>query len=191
MTAIADVVTRKRNAAATRELLLKAATARFVRDGYETVSLREIASDAGVDVSLVSRYFGGKEELFSAVLSACPAPDEVFTGQKSTWGARIAAMLIHDPIHDGKLDVIQIILRSASSPTANRVIRKNGEERFFGPFRDWLGEPNAEHRIHLAGALMKGVAFGRLVEDDLGMDDTTRTQFENSLAKLLQAAIEG
>ena len=190
MTALADSGTRKRNAAATREALLKAATARFVRDGYETVSLREIASDASVDVSLVSRYFGGKEELFAAVLNACPPPDEAFTGDKATWGARIAAMLVRDPIHDGKLDVLQIILRSAASPTAASVIRKSGEERFFGPFRDWLGEPGAEHRIHLAGALMKGVAFSRLVEDDLGMDDETRNRFEDCLAGLLQAAIE-
>lgn len=191
MTATAESGTRKRNAAATREALLKAATARFARDGYENVSLRDIAAEAGVDVSLVSRYFGGKEELFGAVLNACPPPDEVFTGEKSTWGRRIAAMLVRDPIHDGKLDVLQIILRSASSPVAAGVIRTSGEERFFGPFRDWLGDPDAEHRIHLAGSIMKGVAFSRLVEDDLGMDDDTRERFEASLATLLQSAISG
>ncbi len=191
MTAIADVVTRKRNAAATREALLKAATTRFSRDGYENVSLRDIASEAGVDVSLVSRYFGGKEELFSEVLNACPPPSEVFTGERATWGKRIAAMLVRDPVNDGKLDVLQIILRSASSPVAAQAIRKSVEERFFGPFRDWLGEPDAEARIHLAGSIMKGVAFSRLVEDDLGMDDDTRIRFEARLAILLQAAIDG
>ncbi|RYY95332.1 MAG: TetR/AcrR family transcriptional regulator, partial [Alphaproteobacteria bacterium] len=63
MTALQAIAARKRNAITTRAALLAAATGRFMREGYDSVSLREIASDAGVDVSLVSRYFGGKDEL--------------------------------------------------------------------------------------------------------------------------------
>ena len=60
--------TRQRNAAATREAILRAARCHFLTDSYESVGLRDIAGAACVDVALVGRYFGGKEELFRQVL---------------------------------------------------------------------------------------------------------------------------
>ena len=58
---------RSRNADRTRADLLAAARRRFGAEGYERTTIRAIAADAGVDAALVSRYFGGKQELFAAV----------------------------------------------------------------------------------------------------------------------------
>ncbi|WP_084127474.1 TetR/AcrR family transcriptional regulator [Demequina sp. NBRC 110054] len=55
---------RRRDAAATRQLLLDAAMRRFATDGYDTTATRQIANDAGVNVALIARYFGSKEGLF-------------------------------------------------------------------------------------------------------------------------------
>jgi AcrR family transcriptional regulator len=52
----------------TREALLNNARALQWRYGYSNVTLRQIAKAAGVDVALVSRYFGGKLGLFEATL---------------------------------------------------------------------------------------------------------------------------
>lgn len=51
-----------------RELLLKAAKTVFARKGYDGATVKELAEEAGVNVSLVSYYFGGKEGLFKACL---------------------------------------------------------------------------------------------------------------------------
>jgi Transcriptional regulator len=59
---------RPRDARATRALLLAAALRRFTQDGYDTTTVRQIAEDAGVNVALISRYFGSKEGLFEACL---------------------------------------------------------------------------------------------------------------------------
>ncbi|HPM27281.1 MAG TPA: TetR family transcriptional regulator, partial [Methanothrix sp.] len=83
--------------------LLAAATERFVREGYDSVSLREIASDAGVDVSLVSRYFGGKDELFAEVLAACPSGTEMFEGDIHDFGERLATKIVVDAQEDKDL----------------------------------------------------------------------------------------
>lgn len=56
----------RRNAAATRARLLEAAREQFLRHGYRATSLRAIAAQAGVDVMLIRRYFGSKEQLFTA-----------------------------------------------------------------------------------------------------------------------------
>jgi AcrR family transcriptional regulator len=53
-----------------REALLKAALKYFSRHGYEAVSLRALALDAGVDMALVARLFGSKADLWLAVIQA-------------------------------------------------------------------------------------------------------------------------
>lgn len=50
------------------EQILDAATARFRADGYHSVSLADIADEAGVTRGLVHHYFGSKRELYLAVV---------------------------------------------------------------------------------------------------------------------------
>ena len=51
-----------------RELLLDAAKTVFARLGFDGATVKELADTAGVNVSLVSYYFGGKEGLYRACL---------------------------------------------------------------------------------------------------------------------------
>ncbi len=184
------LLVRKRDAGATRAALLSAATAHFAREAYDSVSLRAIAAEAGVDVSLVARYFGSKEELFAAVLASCPAPDEFFQGDPKDFGNRISRMLVDDPLDDDKFDVILVMLRSASHPSAAEAIRQSGEERFYGPFAKWLGGHNASERVRMAASIIKGVVIDRRIAGDFGLSQAARERFRVRLARLLQAAIE-
>lgn len=180
---------RKRDSAATRAALLEAATAHFAREAYDGVSLRSIASAANVDVSLVARYFGSKEELFAAVLDACPGPDELFVGEAENFGERVSHMLVDDKIHEEKPDIFLIMLHSADHPVAAEAIRKSGEERFFGPFERYLGGKNAPERARLAASIIKGVVMDRLITDDLGLSPAALERYRVRLARTLQAAI--
>lgn len=42
----------------------------FAMKGYAGVSVRELAKEAGVNIALISYYFGGKEKLYSHILSS-------------------------------------------------------------------------------------------------------------------------
>ncbi|WP_175408624.1 TetR/AcrR family transcriptional regulator [Streptomyces sp. TRM64462] len=55
-----------RRSDATRAAILEAARERFAADGYERATIRAIARDAGIDPSMVMRYYGNKERLFAA-----------------------------------------------------------------------------------------------------------------------------
>jgi len=55
-----------RRSDATRAAILTAARERFAADGYERATIRAIARDAGIDPSMVMRYYGNKEGLFAA-----------------------------------------------------------------------------------------------------------------------------
>jgi AcrR family transcriptional regulator len=57
--------TRRRSATATRSAILDAARVRFGADGFDRVTIRDIAGDVGVDPAMVIRYFGSKDALFA------------------------------------------------------------------------------------------------------------------------------
>lgn len=50
----------------TRAAILAAARQRFAADGYDRATIRAVAKDAGIDPSMVMRYYGSKEGLFAA-----------------------------------------------------------------------------------------------------------------------------
>ena len=52
-----------------RENIIAAAVPLFAAKGLNGVSVRELASAAGVNLSMISYYFGGKEGLYAAVLA--------------------------------------------------------------------------------------------------------------------------
>jgi AcrR family transcriptional regulator len=55
---------RERKKAATRQAISDIATRLFERDGFERVTVAEIAAAASVSVKTVFNYFGSKEDLF-------------------------------------------------------------------------------------------------------------------------------
>ncbi|GEB75734.1 forespore capture DNA-binding protein RefZ [Sporolactobacillus inulinus] len=54
----------------TKDAVVHSALKLFTMSGYDGVSVRAIASDAGVNVALVSYYFGGKQGLLEYLMAA-------------------------------------------------------------------------------------------------------------------------
>ena len=84
---------RKRDAEATRAAILAAAKAQFARSGYDRAALRDIAAEAGADVALIKRYFGGKEALFTEALKASFNPDRLALWDRATFAQEMAVMM--------------------------------------------------------------------------------------------------
>ncbi|MFH8566879.1 TetR family transcriptional regulator [Streptomyces sp. NPDC017993] len=80
---------RPRRSEVTRAAILAAAKDRFAADGYERATIRAIAREAGIDPSMVMRYYGNKEGLFAAASEIeVDLPD--FTGvPRDEVGARL------------------------------------------------------------------------------------------------------
>jgi AcrR family transcriptional regulator len=72
-----EATPRRRDAAATRDALLVAARELFDANGFRGTTVRMIGERAGVDQALIARYFGGKSELYQAVLADAAAQPEV------------------------------------------------------------------------------------------------------------------
>lgn len=78
----------------TRAAILAAARERFAADGYAGATIRAIAGQAGIDPSMVIRYYGTKERLFAAAADfALELPD--LSGTPVTeWGPVLARHVV-------------------------------------------------------------------------------------------------
>src|SRR3954454_8406544 len=61
----------------TRAAIVAAARTAFAERGYDAVSIRSVARDAGVDPALVHRFHGSKEELFVAAMALPLSPSQM------------------------------------------------------------------------------------------------------------------
>jgi AcrR family transcriptional regulator len=61
----------------TRAAILAAARSAFAARGYDAVSVRAVAREAGVDPALVHRFYGSKEELFVAAMELPLSPGQL------------------------------------------------------------------------------------------------------------------
>jgi AcrR family transcriptional regulator len=64
-------LSREERKADTRERLLESALVVFARDGFGGASVEEIAEEAGFSTGAVYSAFGGKQELFFAIIDRC------------------------------------------------------------------------------------------------------------------------
>jgi AcrR family transcriptional regulator len=157
---------RKRDAEATRAAILEAAKRQFAILGYDRAGLREIAGEAGVDVALIKRYFGGKEPLFIEALKASFAPDRLRTWDRATFAEDVAERMA-ESAHAGEENTLgfQFLLRTATSPTTAPLLSIAIQERFLAPIREWLGGPDVEARARVLAAIYIGLLVERLIRN--------------------------
>jgi AcrR family transcriptional regulator len=107
--------TRQRQAEQTRTAILRAARARFARDGFERTTIRGIAADAGIDPSMVMRYYGSKQDLFATAAAFDLAlPDLAHVPREQLGAATVRHFLTR---WEGSVsdDSLRVLLASATT----------------------------------------------------------------------------
>ena len=130
--------------------------------------MRAIAREATVDPSLVSHYFGTKDDLFLAaielpfepevVLPSLLASDIESLGERV---ARFAVGILEDEA--ARARVLAIVRAAASEPAAAALLRRLIEERIRDPIARALGSDDAELRAALMGSQIVGLVMARYV----------------------------
>ena len=185
------VAPRPRTAEPTRAAIPQAARERSARESYDDVGMRDIAGDVGVDAALVSRYFGSKEDLFVAVLDSCENGADLMSGERATFGRRVAHEAIFEAKSESKLKGLLILLRSVGSTKAMELVQRTGNERFLSPFTDWVGGPDAAVRARLASGFIMGMAVSREITGGFGLTPEQCEAMETRMATILQDMIDG
>ena len=182
---------RARNAATTRHSILVAATRRFLQDSYECVGLRDIAGAVGVDVALVSRYFGSKEELFREVLRGEREDKLPLDGDARDLPVRLAAIVLETDSENEREHVerLMIILRSASSPKAAEIVRDALRHDILEPFAELIQGRNPALRASFIMAVFMGITMVRTVMQVGPLCDADRDIVRVKVKQLFEAAL--
>ena len=181
---------RGRDAAATRAALLEAAMVRFTVLGYERTTTRDIAAHAGVNVSLINRYFGSKDGLFAAAMKESAHSIEQFRASPS-------ADVIDSMV--GRLDSaawpeygsehpLLLLLRDVGEDDRVVALRRQSLNAVVDRLADHLGDdstPDPGLRAELVLALVAGVLTLRRTLPDSALARADADQ----LRSLLKGAI--
>ena len=152
-----------------REAVLEAARRQFLADGYQSVTMRSIAAEAGVDAALVSYYFGSKSALFGEAMRLAVNPpavvDEVLRGDPADLPQRLLRALLtiwDDPETGGPL--LTLVAAAGQDPALARLLRELFEREMVARVAKALGgDAAAKQRAGFVAVLMGGLVFTRYV----------------------------
>jgi AcrR family transcriptional regulator len=185
------VAPRRKCAMTTRGEMLCAARARFLQESYENVGLRDIAGDVGVDVALIGRYFGSKEDLFREVLRGGGSSKLEIEGSAGNLPAYLASLseANDDETSREHAESLLIMLRSASSPAAAKIVREAICEDVLGPIAAVLEGGNTDARAGLSLAILMGTATLRAIMGVQPACAGDRRFLERKLPDVFRAAL--
>jgi AcrR family transcriptional regulator len=184
---------RRRNAAATREAILRSALIAFTRSGYDGVGVREIAQAAGVTAMLVNRYFGTKERLFAEVVEVAFARRPLLgdTDDVGTLGRGLAAALVTQEAPEGvHIDGFLLMLRSVSNVRAAEILREGVERHFERYLVHLLPGARAGERAGLLLSLIAGFQLMRNVLGSVTLAEADPAALSDRLEALIRLLAE-
>jgi AcrR family transcriptional regulator len=151
-----------------REEIETVARQQFAELGYERVSVRGVAREAGVDPKLVHHYFGGKESLFAAVVELPLTPgdviDELRAPSAESLGLRFARIVVRmqsNPL--SRMTMLGVIRAATSQPLAADRIRAILTTRLLIPVARELHLDQPDLRAALVGSQVVGLLMARYV----------------------------
>jgi AcrR family transcriptional regulator len=182
---------RRRDSAATRQALLDAARELFGAHGFDQTTLRDVGERAGVDASLIARYFGNKVALYLAAMAADAPPLFDASGPLSV-EAFVRSSL-------GRADVVGVgpITRAILQPEVDEEIRTASLEylqrRILLPLTDGLrtaGIEQPELRAEIVVAAMMGILAVRSGSSLPELAAMPRDELAPLIAELLDRLLE-
>jgi AcrR family transcriptional regulator len=159
---------RRPGPSTTREQILAAARQSFARRGYDATSVNAVAAAAGVDPALVRRFFGSKEGLLNAALTAVMSPAErlaqLAAGSPGTLGERMIGYFFTVWEEPPNRDVMIGMIRSAcTNEHAARLLQRFIAVQVLARLAGSIDDAEAQLRASMVGSQLVGLALVRHV----------------------------
>ena len=172
----------------TEAAILEAARQQFAEEGFERVTIRGVAAQAGIDPALVMQYFGSKERLFAA---AAKWPKEHERIKQATPQAMPAAALAdvfeRFELSGDREGVIALMRSCLTHPSATRIMRDEVMCDRTASVAGQLEGDDAELRAGLLGACMMGLSIARYVMEVEPLASASREDVERLFTPVLAA----
>lgn len=179
----ATPTSRDRQREQTRSRIADTARRSFATHGYDRTTIRQIATDAGVDPALVMHYFGSKRELFKTVVRLPADPDADHPGDFDNPDEAVLAALAAKlgGMNEHTLAGLRSMLTHPDATAQARDVLEQETELL----ADRLDGRHADARAALLLATNLGVAVAREILE-LG---ALRDQHPDELLNLLRPAV--
>jgi AcrR family transcriptional regulator len=188
---------RRPGTSTTRDAILAAARERFSAQGFDRVRMRDVASDAGFDVALVTYHFGSKDGLFGAALEM-PEPmaalmaDVLEHGELDDFGERFLRRVLEVWDDERTGGALVALVRSAMShPPAAERLREFVQTELLRRIADRLDVPDADRRAALFGSQLIGLMLYRHVLQVEPVASMSRDELVERAAPALQRHLTG
>jgi len=110
--------------AGTRQAILDAARSAFAARGYEQTTIRAVATAAGIDASMVMRYYGSKAGLFAAAATADLQVPDLRAVPAERRGEVLVRYLVERWEDSSRDDELILLLRTAVTSEAVAAARR-------------------------------------------------------------------
>jgi AcrR family transcriptional regulator len=152
-----------RRSEATRRTILKVARQRFATRGYEQTTIRAVAAQAGIDPSMVMRYFGSKAGLFAAASTIHLQVPDLRSVPHAERGEVMVRHFVERWEHSPGDDTLVFLLRTAvTNDGVADQLQAQFQNLITGPIAE-LGVDQPERRASLIGTQLLGLALCRYV----------------------------
>ena len=112
--------TKKERAQRSRAAILASAQEHFARSGFAGATVRAIAQDAGIDPSMVIRYFGDKRGLFTAATTVDVEVPDLSVLPEEQRGRAVVEHFLRIWDDGASSDLLSVLLRSAMTDPVAR-----------------------------------------------------------------------
>lgn len=177
-----------------RHDIVEVARRRFLVDGYDGVTMRSIAAEAGVDAALISYHFGSKRGLFGAALELTINPAlvvaEALDAPLEVLPERLLRTLLavwDDPRHRPQL--LGLLESAMDDADTARTSREVAEREIFGRIAERVGGRDATARASGVAVQLAGLIFLRYVLEVEPIASMTSEEVVGSVAPGLRAAM--
>lgn len=183
--------TTTRPAISAKDRILEAAMVWFSSGSYDETSLRDIASDADVDVAYVHRSFGSKEKLFDAVVRQALQSRRFLADIDGDVAGALARRAVNRrATANGDIALLDIIIRSLLSPNAGPLLREHLEQDFIAPLSELLERPSEQCAAVIA-ALLVGIGILKNVLEIKALSRGGAGQLESLIQLTIEAIMAG
>jgi AcrR family transcriptional regulator len=147
----------------TRRTILDAARRAFASRGYEQTTIRAVAADAGIDASMVMRYFGSKAGLFAAAATLDLDPPDLASAPARRRGEVLVGHFVSRWERNPSEDMLVFLLRTAvTNEAVAEQLQATFNRMIVGPLTT-LGYDDPERRAALIGSQLMGLGLCRYI----------------------------
>ena len=179
-----------------RQAVVDAARAVSARQGYVNVTIKGVATAAGVAPDMVRRYFNNRDELFAAVLKLPFDPVSAITQLLSPGVEGLAERLVRTTLKmlsapETREQIALMVHDGVEAAKVAASLREFLESLIIDRVAAVLGVPDARMRVTLATSYVVGVATTRYVMNMEPLASASEDEVVRLVTPAVQTALSG